>query len=179
MHPKKIKGNWYVVDKDDKIILAYPFRSERNAHDWIERKRLEQQLNRYEKIKWRDFFGVVRDGYSLGEWLIVTPNRDNRWAIIVRPTKKKAVSITFHTALDALKFGQKLTDMYESYFPAWLNELDPFAITKWSVKDGLYMWCLLEMFDNHVVRLDELSKPACKTVIKERMKHWTRSMKWD
>jgi len=178
MKPARINGRWYPVDNDGKKIFHYPFDNENAVVAWIDRQKKEKQLSKYEEVGFIDDLGIRRKAFAVSDWLVIYPNRDGYWKIVVRPTKQKAVNITFETALEAIKFAQSLVDVYKEFFPAWLTGLDPFSIAKWTVKDGLALWSLLEYFDEKTISLSILNTPETQRAITTGISWWTRGQNW-
>lgn len=130
-------------------------------------------------VGFKDEFREKRRGWKVSDWLIISYTYvDADTFSVFRRDGKKIIDFTFKDADDAYEFADWINKIYGEYFPIWYDypDADIFALCKWSVKNGLNIFDVVNQLKNqNKVEKHDLSAAFKKSM--DNIKEWLNGQK--
>ena len=180
-------SRYQVVDENGNLLVHKTFVSKHECERAMHSLQMERKTHDYEQAAFNDHLGIKREGFYISEWLIVANCREG-WTIYkggtTDKTKERAIKFAFTDIGECINFCKFLNTTYSDYLPYLKsdNDLNIFAITKWTIPKGIRIWSTIEVLDENrsiLSDLDDLKNPAVANLIFEKERYWKRSLNWE
>jgi len=121
--------------------------------------------------------GKSKIGAKVGKYLVVGRSHEQleQYKLYVITTGLPLVDFYFTEFEEVCKFGEWINSIYSDYLPILEQypEIDLFSLVKWSVKDGIQMYEMLNMLERvNEANLGIIASAHAKA--EEKIEEWTR-----